>query len=122
MDEKLYRMDGNSVSPVSYSFFDTEDKLQALIAENPDLLLHELYSTEDISAGRRLFLIGREIGLRKSADDSTSMWLDVLFVDDSGLPVLVEVKRSVNPEIHRLVVAQLCRHRVPGCTHQTFSG
>lgn len=36
MDEKLYRMDGNSVSPVSYSFFDTEDKLQALIAENPD--------------------------------------------------------------------------------------
>ena len=32
MDEKLYRMDGNSVSPVSYSFFDTEDKLQALIA------------------------------------------------------------------------------------------
>ena len=107
MDEKLYRMDGNSVSPVSYSFFDTEDKLQALIAENPDLLLHELYSTEDISAGRRLFLIGREIGLRKSADDSTSMWLDVLFVDDSGLPVLVEVKRSVNPEIHRLVVAQL---------------
>ena len=50
MDEKLYRMDGNSVSPVSYSFFDTEDKLQALIAENPDLLLHELYSAEDISA------------------------------------------------------------------------
>lgn len=110
MDEKLYRMDGNSVSPVSYSFFDTEDKLQALIAENPDLLLHELYSTEDISAGRRLFLIGREIGLRKSADDSTSMWLDVLFVDDSGLPVLVEVKRSVNPEIHRLVVAQLINY------------
>ena len=110
MDEKLYRMDGNSVSPVSYSFFDTEDKLQALIAENPDLLLHELYSAEDISAGRRLFLIGREIGLRKSADDSTSMWLDVLFVDDSGLPVLVEVKRSVNPEIHRLVVAQLINY------------
>lgn len=110
MDEKLYRMNGNSVSPVSYGFFDTEDKLQALIAKNPDLLLRELYSAEDISAGRRLFLIGREIGLRKSTDDSTSMWLDVLFVDDSGLPVLVEVKRSVNPEIHRLVVAQLINY------------
>lgn len=86
--------------------FALEDSLQRLVASNPDLVLNEIYSSDDISGGRKLYLIGREIELSKG-DDGGSRFLDVLFVNDEGLPVLVEVKLAKNPEIVRKVIAQI---------------
>ena len=110
MKEKLYRQEDGKILPVTRGSFETEAKLQKLIADTPELLLRELYSSKEIEDGRQIFLIGREVGVRKSREDTESLWLDVLFVDDTGLPILVEVKRAVNQEIHRLVIAQLIEY------------
>jgi hypothetical protein len=68
----------------------TEDVLQKLLADYPELLASDARSGEP----RRWLLISRELGL--AADDGGgSRWsVDHLFVDQDGVPTLVEVKRS----------------------------
>lgn len=82
----------------------TEDHLQALLARYPDLLPGDAIEPGD---ARRWLLIGREVGV-PSEEAGTSVWsLDHLFVDQDGVPTLVEVKRSSDRRLRREVVGQL---------------
>ncbi len=73
--------------------YDAEDVLQSLIATYPDLLAGE----DDPGARTRLVLIEREVPIADSPDAVGRWSLDHLFVDQDGVPTLVEVKRSSWP-------------------------
>jgi hypothetical protein len=51
-------------------------------------------------------LVQQEAAVRQGENGATG-WLDHLFLDDQGVPTLVEVKRSTDPRIRREVVGQL---------------
>jgi len=59
------------------------------------------------SAPRRWLLIGREVGVPDNESESNRWALDHLFIDQDGIPTLVEVKRSEDTRIRREVVGQM---------------
>lgn len=84
--------------------FSSEDELQALIAEHPELL-----DGEQIRPGnaRRWLLITREKGIASSSGEGARWAVDHLIVDQDAVPTLVEVKRGRNSEIRRAIVGQM---------------
>lgn len=84
--------------------YDSEDLLQGLLAKYPNLLAGEQM---DGGSPRRWLLVTREAGL-PSEDGGASRWsVDHLFLDQDGIPTLVEVKRSSDTRIRREVVGQM---------------
>jgi len=81
----------------------TEAVLQKLLEDYPSLLL-----AEDGSEGRsRYVLVKREAGL-PAQEGGVGRWsVDHLFLDQEGVPTLVEVKRSSDSRIRREVVGQM---------------
>ena len=55
----------------------------------------------------QVYLICREMVSQAAEDEGNSFSLDHLLVDDEGVPILVEVKRSTDTRIRREVVAQM---------------
>ena len=87
--------------------FSTEDELQALIAEHPELL-----AGEQIRPGNplRWLLITREKGIAETTNAAARWAIDHLIIDQDAVPTLVEVKRGLNPEIRRTIVGQLLEY------------
>lgn len=84
--------------------YDSEDLLQALLAKYPSILAGDQISP---SAPRRWLLIKREAAV-PDAEGAAGRWsLDHLFVDQDGIPTLVEVKRSTDTRVRREVVGQM---------------
>ena len=90
--------------------YDAEEVLQSLIATYPDLLAGE----DDPSERTRLVLIEREVSIADSHDAAGRWSLDHLFVDQDGVPTLVEVKRSSDTRIRREVVGQMLEYAANG--------
>ena len=108
MSTKAHVVEGNRVvATLPHQAFAKEAHLQDLIAQNPHLLAGEqMYPGSDL----RFMLVKREIGIQ-SADGRATRWsLDHLFVDQNGMPTLVEVKRSSDERIRREVVGQLLEY------------
>ena len=84
--------------------YDLEDVLQTLLAKYPNLLAGEQIDSVN---PRRWLLIKREMGV-PSEDEGFDRWsLDHLFLDQDGIPTLVEVKRSIDTPTRRKVVGQM---------------
>jgi hypothetical protein len=84
--------------------YENEDVLQELLESYPELLAGDQIDT---AAPRRLILISREVGV-PGEDEGFDRWsLDHLFIDQDGVPTLVEVKRSTDTRIRREVVGQM---------------
>ncbi|MCB1018545.1 MAG: hypothetical protein KDC27_01390 [Acidobacteria bacterium] len=77
--------------------YEQELVLQTLISRYPQILS---------GSPRRFLLIRQEAPVRHGENGATG-WLDHLFLDDLGVPTLVEVKRSTDARIRREVVGQL---------------
>lgn len=107
MAERIYIKAEGRVTPMNEEPFPSEDDLQALIAQHPDLLAGEQISP---GAPRRWILVTREKGISESSDAGYSWWIDLLIVDQDATPTLVEVKRGKNPEIRRTVVGQMLEY------------
>jgi hypothetical protein len=90
--------------------YETEDVLQALLADHPGLL-----AGDDVGdTPRRWVLLSREVGVADD-DGASGRWsLDHLFVDQDAIPTLVEVKRSSDTRIRREVVGQLLEYAANG--------
>ena len=84
--------------------FQTEDEFQRLLADFPELL-----TDEDFGEGspRKWLLVTREAMVPDSQDGSGRWSLDHLFLDQDGVPTLVEIKRASDPRVRREVVAQM---------------
>ena len=87
--------------------YDSEDLLQGLLADYPELLAGEQI---DPLTPRRWLLIAREVPLPSEEEGSGRWSVDHVFVDQDGVPTLVEVKRSNNTEIRRQIVGQLLEY------------
>lgn len=108
MAERIYLMgEGERLRPLEEELFATEDDLQELIAEHPELL-----DGEQIRPGdpRRWVLVTREKGVAESRGAGARWAVDHLIVDQDAVPTLVEVKRGENPEIRRSVVGQMLEY------------
>ena len=108
MAERIYNRGGDGgLEPLQEQPFSTEDELQALIAQHPELL-----DGEQIRPGdpRRWILITREKGISQTPGSSVWWSLDHLIVDQDAVPTLVEVKRGSNSEIRRTIVGQMLEY------------
>ncbi len=108
MAERIYtRGARGGLEPLEEEPFSTEDELQALIAEHPELL-----DGEQIRPGdpRRWILVTREQGIADTPEGGARWALDHLIVDQDAVPTLAEVKRGANRELRRTIVGQLLEY------------
>ncbi|MBI5947107.1 MAG: hypothetical protein HY875_03100 [Chloroflexi bacterium] len=84
--------------------YDSEDVLQDILARYPDLLAGGQMNPE---SPRRWLLIRREQSVPDTLDGAARWSLDHLFVDQEGVPTLIEVKRASDSRIRREVVGQM---------------
>jgi len=84
--------------------YDSEKVLQKLLATHHDLLAGDQMNTDE---PRRWLFITREMKV-PAEEDGTGRWsLDHLFLDQDGIPTLVEVKKGTNTDVRRKVVGQM---------------
>ncbi len=106
--ERIYTRDEHKgLEPLEEEPFSSEDTLQALIANNPEVLDGGQVRPDD---PRRWILITREKGIAERSDAGGRWSLDHLLIDQDAVPTLVEVKRSSNSEIRRTFVGQLLEY------------
>ena len=104
MGGKIFLVRGNELVEMNEQKYDSEALLQDLLSEYPDLLAGD----QMLSGGpRRFVLIKPEAGVPSEEEGSDRWSLDHLFVDQDGIPTLVEVKRSTDSRIRREVVGQM---------------
>jgi hypothetical protein len=84
--------------------YDSEDLLQSLLAKYPNLIAGNQINPD---APRRWLLVKREAGLASEENGSNRWSVDHLFLDQEGIPTLIEVKRSSDTRIRREVVGQM---------------
>ena len=82
----------------------SELDLQQLLARYPELIPGDQI---DSAAPRRWLLIDRETNIPKVEGGGGWWSLDHLFIDQDGVPTLVEVKRASDTRARREVVAQM---------------
>jgi hypothetical protein len=94
----------NTLVSLEAAHFVSEDDFQVLLAKFPELLAGDQI---DPSNPRRWVLVRREAAI-PSEENSGGRWsLDHLFLDQDGVPTLVEVKRQTDTRIRREVVGQM---------------
>lgn len=96
--------DSKTLIPMEAAQFATEDVFQTLLADFPLLLSGDQI---DPGAPRRWLLIRREKSVPSENGGAARWSMDHLFVDQDGIPTLVEVKRQSDTRIRREVVGQM---------------
>jgi hypothetical protein len=94
--------------------FTSEDDFQDLLARFPELLSGDQIDSVN---PRRFLLVAREHPI---ADElgATARWsLDHLFLDQDGVPTLVEIKRGTDTRIRREVVGQMLDYAANAILH-----
>jgi len=105
MAGKIYQLnEDKTLSELVESQYITESVLQEFIAIYPDLLAGDQINAEE---PRRWLFITREFSVPGDERENQSGYLDHLFLDQEGIPTLVEVKRSSDTRIRREVVGQM---------------
>jgi hypothetical protein len=94
--------------------YDSESLLQKLLADYPSLLAG---SQIDSASPRRWLLVSREMAVASEEDGGRRWSLDHLFLDQDGVPTLVEVKRSSDSRIRREVVGQMLDYAANAVVH-----
>lgn len=84
--------------------YDSEALLQKLLSRYPHLLAGDQVDSE---APRRWVLVSREMGVPREEAGGGWWSADHLFLDQDGIPTIVEVKRSSDTRIRREVVGQM---------------
>ena len=90
-----------------------EDILQEYLAQYPDLLPGD----QIIVNPRRWLLVGREVGIPGDVSETGRWSLDHLFLDQDGIPTLVECKRSSDTRARREVAAQMLDYAANGTAY-----
>lgn len=106
--------DSEEIIELNQSKFVSEDNFQKLVAKYPNLLAGDLINPEE---PRNWLLIDREVGIPGEEDGSDRWSLDHLFIDQDGIPTLVEIKRSSDTRLRREVVGQLLDYAANAVTY-----
>lgn len=103
--DKIYVVDADdALHALERRPYDSEDLLQTLLERYPDLLAGDQMGGDE---PRRWALVSREVGVPGEEGGGDRWSLDHLFLDQDGVPTLVEVKRSSDTRIRREVVGQM---------------
>ena len=94
--------------------FESEDVFQTLLATHPSLLAGDAVNPD---SPRRWLLVAREQGVPGEEGGAGRWSLDHLFVDQDGVPTLVEVKRASDTRGRREVVAQMLDYAANGVVY-----
>ena len=86
------------------SHYLTENDFQKLLADYPKLISGDQIDKEN---PRRWLLISREMGVADATTGGSRWSLDHLFIDQDGIPTLVEVKRGTDTRLRREVIGQI---------------
>ena len=98
MTEKIYiRNASGELEPLAEERFQTEELLQELIGQHPELLAGDQMRPDD---PLRWILVRREMPIEGWA-------VDHLLIDQHARPTLVEVKRGSNRQVRREIVGQM---------------
>jgi hypothetical protein len=109
----IFLRHGDSFVAMREKPYAAEELLQALIAEHPEVLAGD--DEDDGDTG--LILIKREAGVPDEGDAADRWSVDHLFIDQAGIPTLVEVKRRSDTRARREVVAQMLEYAANATAH-----
>src|SRR5688500_4783143 len=101
MSKDIFFKQGDALQPMTEQKYVTEDDLQRLIAQHPELLAGSQINPE---VPRRWVLVSREHGVPFVEQGANRWSVDLVLLDQDGIPTLVEVKRSTDTRIRREVV------------------
>jgi len=102
MPGKIYLLDdeNSELTSMEETQYDSEFLLQHLLAKHPDLLAGDQMNSDE---PRRWLLVTREMSVPDTEGGSKRWSVDHLFLDQDAIPTLVEVKRSTDTRIRRVV-------------------
>jgi len=103
---EIYLRQGTEFVRMRETPYDTEAVLQELIGKHPQMLAGDAADAGQPGAASWL-LVRREAAVLDEDDLASRGSLDHLFLDGTGVPTLVEVKRSSDARIRREVVGQM---------------
>lgn len=105
-----------SLVEMNVTEFITEDSFQELLENYPNLLAGDQIDERN---PRKWMLVSREVAIPDS-DKSGGRWsVDHLFLDQDGIPTLVEVKRATDTRLRREVVGQLLEYAANALNYWT---
>lgn len=99
--------DNGKLLKMNEAVYDSENLLQELLASYPDLIPGDQINS---SVPRKWMLVTREMAIPDSEYGNSRWSVDHLFLDQDGIPTLVEVKRSSDTRIRREIVGQLLEY------------
>jgi hypothetical protein len=106
--------DAKTLVEMKPATFVTEDDFQRLLADFPLLLAG---AQIDSAKPRKWLLVSREMSIASQQDGAGRWAVDHLFLDQDGIPTLVEVKRQSDTRIRREVVGQMLDYAANGVVY-----
>jgi len=103
---------GGSLVELRETLFPRELDLQDFLTKHPALLAGDQMNPVN---PRRFMLVTAEAGIAIGEGGSDYFSLDHLFVDQDGIPTLVEVKRSTDTRLRREVIGQMLEYAANAC-------
>lgn len=94
----------DSLVPMQRGHFAAENDFQRLLARFPELLVGDQIDPQD---PRRWILVKREQAISTGEIGSPTWSIDHVFLDQDGIPTLVEIKRKEDSRLRREVVGQM---------------
>lgn len=107
-DDAIFLAVRGQLTALRKADYGSEDVLQQVLAQFPELVA----GVGTTGKTSKLLLVRREMPV--AAADSVGLALDHLFLDQMGVPVLVEVKRASDTRARREVVAQMLDYAANG--------
>ena len=114
MSGKIFVLQGGGLVAMTEQRYDREIDLQNLIEDYPDLLAGDQINS---TSPRKWLFVKREKDVPDAQDGNGRWALDHLFLDQDGVPTLVEVKRSTDTRIRREVVGQMLDYAAHGVAY-----
>ncbi|MDP8313727.1 MAG: hypothetical protein RAP70_01465 [Candidatus Celaenobacter antarcticus] len=119
MKEQIFILNKNqSLVELNESEFVTENQFQELLENYPELISGSQINPDN---PRKWLLVSREIGVPNEEYGNNIWSLDHLFIDQDGIPTLVEVKRSTDTRIRREVVGQMLDYAANAITYWSIN-
>ena len=119
MEEQIFILNNNqSLVELNEREFVTEKQFQELLENYPKLISGSQINPDN---PRKWLLISREFGVPNEEQGSNVWSLDHLFIDQDGIPTLVEVKRSTDTRIRREVVGQMLDYAANAVTYWSLN-
>jgi hypothetical protein len=119
MASGVFVLKDNALVSLQSAHFAREAEFQDLLARFPELLSGDQI---DPSVPRKWVLVRREKAVPADENGGGRWSLDHLFLDQDGVPTLVEVKRGSDTRIRREVVGQMLDYAANCVVHWPVGG